>query len=781
MKLKLLNKLSLVKYQKYIQLSLVITSLASCLNVSNSLSTRSSTAVTTSSVQVGYGLVLKDNPIILSNNTNLSTSYDLNLFVSTAQITTGAFLTGATNCYGLDYCFEVRENSNSSTALQTSNGKWGYVTTSAGFLEVNSYYHINKILKQFFGDLYTSYNLAYNVSVPYYDTSLQLSRELSDTSFKLISSTPLIAYADCDAEDNAYFDRTTNTLCFGYMSDNTYMKWAQDSTVVYHETGHFLQRTLLNHRNFDSSSTALTKTADMGNYHYDEAGSIGEGLSDFFSYYINQRTHFAEWAAGRVLNSSRPMSESDDLHITSLLEESGYRLKYPDYIDYNPNDHTVPSEDIHLSGMIVSHYLVALTKDLVSKCSFSTRDAQTQVIHVLHETLAELGDLNAIGTYGGTAGRINLNATYSYDWLMKVNPINYRSFMQTFAKFLKYNLGNSTLNRCNGTTYTQDQMEALIDDYGLLLFRTYNENRNLSSTTTTGKTNTAVTSSNRNTSILINKTNLIYDPTTGAAQAYIIDKQSTILSGITSLQSSGLISSLSTQTPSDLGFNNNNGKVSPGEVVAIGLNLYNNSNSTMGGVQVLANDWKTLDTTTGKPCIYPSSMANDYTWTTTSEGGTPCTTVTATSSSDFQPICVMQYNGTSSTTWVSQHSFRTKQALDSSYCLNNADDRDCFIRAIKGADQAYYSKLDPKKNWYSTMQSPNTTDTYSLDWGNVILFEVSKHIPAGTVVDCRLRVRFTNCDDCYHNSSSNYYDYTDTDYNGPTPYKVLHLKMTIID
>jgi hypothetical protein len=364
----------------------------------------------------------------------------------------------------------------------------------------------------------------------------------------------------------------------------------------------------------------------------------------------------------------------------------------------------------------------------------------------------------------------------------KVNPINYRSFSQTLAKFLYKSIGNSSLNRCNYTVYTKDNIESLFDQYGLLLFRTYNENRNSADPSTAALNNTAVTSTNRNKSVLVAKDLIKLDPTTNASTAYIIDKQATIAAGISALQASGSIGSLSPQTPSDLGFNNGNGKVSPGEVVAIALNLYNNSNSTMGDVQVLASDWKNLGAT-GKPCIYPSTMANDSDWTTTAEGGEVCSasTVSATTSDDFQPICVIQYNGTSSTSWVSQHSYRSKIALDSSLCLNSSDDRDCFIRAIKGADQANYSKLDPKKNWFSTMQDPNSSTAYSLGWGNITMFEVSKHIPPGTVVDCRFRVRFTNCDDCYHDSSRNYYDYTDKDYNGPKPYKIIHLKMTIID
>lgn len=70
---------------------------------------------------------------------------------------------------------------------------------------------------------------------------------------------------------------------------------------------------------------------------------------------------------------------------------------------------------------------------------------------------------------------------------------------------------------------------------------------------------------------------------------------------------------------------------------------------------------------------------------------------------------------------------------------------------------------------------------YSLDWGNVLLFEVSKSIPPGTTVNCRMRVRFTNCEDCFHDSSRSNNDFYDVDYNGPKPYKIIHLQIPITD
>ena len=424
------------------------------------------------------------------------------------------------------------------------------------------------------------------------------------------------------------------------------------------------------------------------------------------------------------------------------------------------------------------------------------RDASNFVIHLITETLAELGDLSSVGTQSASPniapipGKINLNASRAADWFRIINPITYRSFIQTFAKNLMNNLSNPNLNRCNGGIYSRDQIESLIDQYGLLLFRTYNENRNLA-VPGTAKSNTAVNSVNRKKSVLVSKNFLILDPTSNASSAYVIDNRAQIQDVVASLQAGQLIGNLSAQTPSDFGFNNDNGRMSPGEVVAVALNLYNNSNTAMGGVQILANDWNHADPT-GHPYQFPASMSNDQ-WPLSSEGGIsfPYTTsntgvkiynqISTSAATDFAPICYVQSTEASATTWISQDAFRAKMALDTSFCLDPAKPNECFFRAIKGADQAHYSKINPKSTWGQTMADPKTGKAPSLGRGNIILFEISKHIPPGTIIDCRLRVRFTNCEDCYHDTNRSNYDFTDTDYNGPKPYKIIHLQIPIND
>ena len=746
-------------------------------NISSNLRTRdNSSAINngTANVGIGQGFVLNDNPIILSKNGQLDDSFNLNRLRSINLITTNSFLKGSTSCYGLEYCFEVRASSTSVSSLQTTDGKWAFNVYTPEFLQVNTFFHLNKTTEMFYSNLNKSYSRAYNsVSVPYYDSALPLGLVSSPNVYKGYNA-PLMAYSNCDNADNSHFDPANLTLCFGNITNHPKAMWAQDSTVIYHETGHLFQKLQLNFRNYAS----IVKV-DLGNINYNESGSLGEGLSDFYSYFVNGRPHFSEWAAGLFYNSSRPMIESDPLYGPEISTDPDQRLSYPQYLGFDPNQPSIPVEEIHNNGMIISHYLVALTIDLQNNCAITQREASDLVVHLISETLAEHGDLSSKGTEQNVTGisKINLNPSQSFDWFNTVNPINYRSFMQTFAKNLLNNLGNINLNRCNGGIYSKDQIESLIDQYGLLLFRTYNENRNLAIPGSVN--NTTVNALNRKKSVLISKSLLILDPTTSASSAFVIDDRKLISDGLTSLLATGTIGSLSGQTPSDLGFNNNNGKVSPGEVVAIALNIYNNSNSPMAGIQILANDWNHTDQT-GNPCQFTTTVSNDQ-WPLMSEGGMPCPLIKAAVPADFAPICFIQSNETSSTKWVSQTNFKNKMALDSSSCLNPTNDKDCFIRAIKGADQAYFSKINPKSTWAQTFANPTTGTPRTYDWGNVVLFEISKHIPPGTIVDCRMRLRFTNCDDCYHDSNRNNYDYVDTDYNGPQPYKIIHLQMPIID
>jgi hypothetical protein len=472
------------------------------------------------------------------------------------------------------------------------------------------------------------------------------------------------------------------------------------------------------------------------------------------------------------------------MHAPGISSDPSQRLSYPTFLNYDPNNALVPIEDIHDAGMIISHYLVALSQDFQSYCAMPTQAANNMITHLLNETLAELGDLTTRGTNAGSLGKINYNATNSKEWYRINNPITYRSFAQTFAKNLYQNM--QTIPACNGAYYGQDRIETLLDDYGLLLFRTYNQNRNLA---TVGDNTVKVAPTNRRKSSLISKSLLKLDPTPGASPAFIIDAQNQIADGVAQMQASGLL--LTNLSPQTTGFpyNNGNGRVSPGEVVGIGINIYNDSNATMGGIQILANDWNHVDLRNqylvdghtpnpnyGKPYIFEQ-------WPMSSEGGVPSPIAPEKPAEQFTPVCLIQAKALdgSATQWITQNEYRTRVALDKTMCLDSTNDKDCFIRAVKGIDQAQYSKLAPKSTWGKTLVDPQTQTAYGVGWSNLILFEVSKNVPPGTVVNCRLRARFTNCEECYHDSTRSNLDYTDIDYNGAAPFKIINLQFSIVD
>lgn len=790
-----MTKNGLKPFKRIMTTIFIVVFAVSCLpsTSKNSLRGRAKSGmVNNANLKVGEGQVLLDNPIVLSNNANFDVNSSFNAIISgPVHITTNSFLQSHSNCAGIDYCFQVLDERTSPSALQSGDGKWGYNFGTEEFNQVQLFYHISVSFDRFLENILGSVFNAYQGSaIPLYDTALPSTLINTNGTFN-VNNSPLIGISNCDNENNAnfendlVFDKTTNLLCFGFTNTTTIpLRWVHDSSIIYHEGGHFFQSMQLNFRNLASS----IKT-DLGSVKgYDEAGSLGEGLADYYSYYINGRTHLGEWAAGRYLGASRPITETDNLHYAPVSADRDERLYYPEYINYEPNFPGIPVEDVHAGGMVASHYLVALTEDLQLKCSMTKKEAQENVMHLISETLAELGDLTSVGTKNGAAGKVNLNASYSKLWFETINPINYRSFFQTMAKNLLINLGNPLLNRCGGTYYKKDDIESLLDDYGLLLFKTYNQHRNLTNGTT--KVNTAVTATNRKKSVMVPKSAIIFDPAQDASIAFVIDAQATLKSAIGGFKAAGLPFNISPQIGLDLPYNNGNSKISPGEVVAVALNLYNNSNTTIAGVQILANEWDQADTTVGanfgRPCQFSASVSND-TWPLESEGGSTapsCSSIGATAA-DFAPVCFIQYNEASATKWISQKEFREKIALDNNFCLDPSNtagaDKDCFIRAVKGLDTATYSKINPKSTWGKTFADPKDGTAPDFDYGNLFFLEVSKHVPPGTVIDCRVRVRFTNCEDCFHDSSNGNNDFKDVDYNGPKPYKVLHLQFPVTD
>ncbi|MGB0454290.1 MAG: hypothetical protein ACPGJV_11320, partial [Bacteriovoracaceae bacterium] len=592
----------------------------------------------------------------------------------------------------------------------------------------------------------------------------------------------------------------------------------QDPSVIYHELGHSLVNLMMNIRSNTSNSIVQSQLSHL---FYDEANAINEGIADWMSYFMTNRTRIGEWALGRFLDASRPLTESDPLHVATVGDFDGGSLSYPTYLNYDVRSASVPVEDVHYAGQIMTHYLVALTKNIDNKCGFNDIDkSQAQVFRILIETLSELGDMSARGSdsaqnYFGTSEyeyKVNLSPTHAYEWNRINNPINYRKFSQTLAKYQKELLVDSASDSsvCPGTycpcpnrVYTTDDIESLLDKYGLLLFETYNENgnsalRSISSVPGSSPlghsgTNKLVSPANRVQSQLINKEHIKIDDRAGQSTAYVFDDRSDMLSV---LDGAGLGAFLSDQIDSQLIHNNGNGKISPGEFLGVLPNLYNDSTSTMAGVQLLANDWDHFKD--DKPC---NNLGDNFPFS--SEGaadistneGTPgaCDYTTRENGDeteeDLAPVCFVQTEESGSLVWVSQEKFRDKMNLDKSKCLSpsttNSSNQtvyntsNCFIRAFKDRDHAYYSKINPKSNWVDTLKDDTGTPQFSVS--NLIFFEVSPWIPPGTQFNCRFRARFTNCKDCFHDSLNSNDDYLDYEYSGARPFKIINFQFRVID
>jgi hypothetical protein len=760
----------------------------SCIQKSSSgKRTTSSAGISndSSSVSVGYGRILSDNPIILSGNSNLSSDTNLNTLLSSSQdfITNNSYL--EESCTNITNCYEVK-GAGGTSLFQSTDGKWAFDTSTDEWVQVNAFGHMKSMISNFHTDLTSLLSQSQFYS---YDSSIPSTLFTSNAHWDYRT---LTTYATYDLPDNAAFSPSEFELQIGYNSSIPSLKYAEDPTVIYHEMGHAFNQILMNMRNVAAyGSAASTPQSNLGILGYDEAGAIGEGVADYFSYYMNGRTHFGEWAFGAFQNASRPMSEADSIHVSGIDQTASGRLSYPQFLNYNPHSPTSDVADIHYAGQIISHFMVAVTEDLMSSCSFSQSTATKQVFNILAETFAELGDYSATGSDNKTGATVNLDSTSSDIWLKKAKPITFRSFAQTFAKYTYTTLGNSNLNICNGSIYLRDDLEQLLDQYGLLLFKNYNEDGSGITTGHSG-THTEVSVLNRQKTDLINKELLVMDPTANATLAYVIDNQEDMVSVLQNFTASGRMEeSLTSLIPASLPYNNANLSISPGEFVGVLLNIFNNSNSTMAGVQLLGNDWDHFKN--DEPCNnlgdnFPldSEGAADLTAGEGTDGGCDYVTrdngVGAYGSDTIEPVCFVQILEDNATKWTTQEEYRQEIGLSESKCLaGSSSTDDCFIRIPKGLDHAFYSKIDAQQTWAQTYADDD--GDINISTHNLLYMEVSPWITPGTTFNCRFRATFSNCEDCYNDTSGSYDDddYLDYEFSGAKPYQIINFQFTVID
>ncbi|OUR97825.1 hypothetical protein A9Q84_06395 [Halobacteriovorax marinus] len=782
--------------QTYYKSALVVMALCltSCVPSQSGGSKKSSGASgvtnTSSTVGVGYGRVLHDNPIILSGNANLSQDTNLNTLLKQGQdyVTSNQYL--QESCGSLPFCFEVKKDK--FTALhQASDGKWGFHTSTNEFNQVQMFTHMNWIIDKYNSDLFNVHDQYYGLSPSGLQTSLPSTLYLNNAFWD--STRPLRGYAVCDdLPNNAFFSPSDYSICLGFDSIYTNVKFVQDPTTLYHEIGHAFVANALNFRNNAAGTVSIDSS--LGYFSYDEGKAINEGIADYFSYYMTGRTHMGEWAQGRFLNLSRPMSESDALHAPGLSETVTGRLSYPTYLGYDPNEPTLVQEEIHYAGQIMSHFLVAFTKDLEVACSFSNSAARSYTFKLLMESLAYLGDFTSTGIEGFAAGSVNHSFENGREWLQKNKPITFRRFSQAFARFTKSSLATDPA-LCNFNVYNIQRLEQLLDNYGLLLFKNYDMNGSRSIVETIQK----VQDLNRQKTVLIKKNQLFTDIRPSTSSAFVFDSYTDMNEAAKALTGGFIDGTLSSTIfeNGNLKYNNGNGQISPGELVGVLINLYNNSNSVMSGVRILANDWDHMDS--GQAC---NNLSDNF--PSSSQGGistASCSTEAlengaGTDPESVDPVCFFQDSSSGSAIWVSQETFMASKAIEESECLGGiGNKKDCLVRSPKGADVGWYSKIDPKKTWAETFQDADGNNQFKAS--NIFFLEISPSIPPGTTINCRLRATFTNCEDCHNITSTatgNTYtpnvhtpfeqngdEYKDYKYSGADPYQIINYQFTVID
>lgn len=803
----------------------------------------------------GKAFIYPDNPTVLAGPNYGPDQVRMSDFLDPMPrlITMNSSLTG--DCSQMFFSFPVtiedcilslsKESRPAQPLTRKSDGTFIFPADSPEFYQVNTLYHINLVKDRFFKMMSLAYqetqkmdSLEIPKSIPYYlmNSKLFWFKAMSSIDRRIFNHDYLVSYAQCELEGNASFSPAGPTLCFGGVKDFPKFSFVQDPSVIYHEMGHALISIMMNLRNGTGPSSYHPFRSNLGSYGYSEAGAIGEGLSDYFSFIMNGRERFGEFALGKIYNQARPLSERDRLHkIPGLSETSSGRLSYPHFLLYDPNNPKDLFESVHYAGQIVSHYLVALTKSLKNSCS-TTGMTKSQahekvtswIMLLIAETLSELGDLNARGIdnfnfpLSGSYYFNNLDPTHSYLWTQYNNPINFRRFFQVFGKNInKYISAFNPPHVGLCPSFDSNKSEKLLDDYGLLLFKTYNDNG-----TSTKDINityqdsviqyssvlTPVNESNRRKSVLISKELIELAERSNEhpnrASAFIIDNSSDIQAILKELLYKGLTVPISSNV-AGTEYNNGNIQISPGEILGLIPNLFNKSNTTMAGVQILATDWDHVDifnTSTGdyRPCVLDAKTTQDQGGETQNTCDDPTLTnfkrlIKNQNTNNFPseavaPACLvlLEDKQNNQARWVSQNEFRKKQnlALMEKDCLgystSQAIDEDfsfnpheCLVRFLPGGQDAMFSKISPQKTYYESVIQESKEGSFNL--GNVLLMEVNKWVPPGTKFRCRLRARFSNCSDCYANSTSNNDDFIDAEFNGHRPFKIINFDFEVND
>ena len=227
----------------------------------------------------------------------------------------------------------------------------------------------------------------------------------------------------------------------------------------------------------------------------------------------------------------RPIMEDHPLHAAGISTLPEDRISYPNFVNYVPDDPTLVLEDVHQAGMIISHLLTTLKRDLMNTCEWSHKEAANKLFNVILETYTYLGDLSATGNDFYPTGTVNLSPDLdqygtpsSLLWYSRVRPINFRSWIQTFGRFFVHTIASTTGTACNGKVYAKDSFEQILDSYGLLLFDNYNDDGNHHAQGH-GGSNHVINPENRLKTVMIDKNLIDFDKETPQASTFLIKEE----------------------------------------------------------------------------------------------------------------------------------------------------------------------------------------------------------------------------------------------------------------
>lgn len=776
------------------------------------------------------------------------------------------------------------------TPLQPNNGNWVYPPGSNEFYQVQAMYHSNKVIERMMGSVNFLHDKLHfgpksaPPSVPY-----RLA-EMGTWWFKytngvsqMTQTGQLNVYSTITTEalrNNAFYEPAGNAVKLGWTTypgykagDPFHVLMVEDTSIIYHEMGHAFMTTFLNYRNAAYNTSTLSweplpyQAAPYIGF-YSELGAIGEGVADYFSYIINQRPTLGDWGFGTFVFGRRPMTEDSPQHAPGISSLEDERLSYPDYLVYEPAQPQLPLEDVHSgAGLITSHYLVALTSELQSKCFIDHKTAVDYVMLAMADSFAYLGDMTAKGTDVNKSSRflVNLHPSAAYDWYYSVRPVSMRRWSQLMAKNIYHHI---SLNLC--PLFSKDDSERLLDMYGLLLFRHYDDNGTYSdspSETTTavgastvyprfdsyattlssggiqcpfvgspGCTNdfqifganypnvnlspttiqpTAVEEVNRIKSVIVPKASLVSKPGGLFSSVFIDDTQAFGNAVASQILFQGRVVSPSVGLAGPE-YNNGNNRISPGEIIAIGLDLVNSSNIPLGGVTVVATPWAHMKidpalSATDKNKTKPCSINGFPSFT---EGAVECghevlppngarykpNSLGVYPSQALHPVCLVQMSENNETRWVSQDRFRREiLQLEDHQCLGfgtpDFTPAECLTRFMPGNEMAFMAKIAPGRSYIETLSKPYTDFNASVPANqriplsdipgpassSILVMELNKWIPPGTNFTCRLRAQFSNCSDCFESGPAAMNEFTDIEYAGHKPFKVFDLNFLVIE